>query len=120
MRNVLRAIVPAVVLLLLTACSYRGTVPLGDPTPGLFERGLLGGWSSVDGGLPGPLFMQVERHRYLVVLPDECPHGGGWASLAEVGGAMFLNIHTGTEGELHGIARIALDGDQLEFRYLSD
>jgi hypothetical protein len=120
MPNGLRAMVPAVALLLLTACPYRGPVPLGEPDPGLFERGLLGGWSFANGGLPGPLFMQLEGPRYLVVLPDECPHGGGWAYLAEVGGAMFLNIHTGTDGELHGIARIALDGDQLELRYLSD
>jgi hypothetical protein len=120
MRIVLRAIIPAVALLLLTACPYRGTVPLGEPDPGLFEHGLLGGWSSVNGGVPGPVFMQLEGHRYLVMLPDECPHGGGWAYLAEAGGAMFLNIHTGTDGELHGIARIALDGDLLELRNLSE
>jgi hypothetical protein len=120
MRNGLRAMVPAIALLLLTACPYRGPVPLGEPDPGVFERGLLGGWSFADGGLPGPLFMQLEGARYLVVLPDECPHGGGWAYLAEVGGAMFVNIHAGTDGELRRIARVVLDGDQLEFRYLSD
>jgi hypothetical protein len=120
MRNVLRAIVPAVLLLLLAACPYSGTVPLGERDPDLFEPGLLGGWATVDGGVPGPLFLQLEGQRYLVVLPDACPHGGGWAYLADVAGAMFLNIHTGVDGELHGIARIALDGDQLEIRYLSD
>jgi hypothetical protein len=120
MRNALRAIVPAAVLILLTACPYRGTIPLGEADPELFERGLLGGWSSVEGGVPGPLFLQLEGHRYLVVLPDECPHGGGWAYLAEVGGATFLNIHSGTDGPLHGVARLDLDGDQLGLRYLSD
>jgi hypothetical protein len=120
MRIELKAIVPAAVLILLTGCPYRGTVPLGEPDPGLFEGRLLGGWSSVEGGVPGPLFLQLEGQRYLVVLPDECPHGGGWAYLADVGGATFLNIHSGTDGPLHGVARLDLDGDQLGLRYLSD
>jgi hypothetical protein len=120
MPTVLRAIGPAMLLLLLTACPYDGPVPLGEPDAGLFEPGLLGGWASVDSGGPGPLFLQLEGTRYLVVLPDECPEGGGWAYLAEVGGAMFVNIHIGIDSARYHVARLGLDGNHLEIRYLSD
>jgi hypothetical protein len=120
MRNMLRAIVPAVLLLLLTACPYSGPVSLGEPDPALFEPGLLGGWVSADTGGPGPLFLQLDGPRYLAVLPDECPDGGGWAYLAEAGGAMFVNIQFGIDSVVYLVARLDLDGDQLEIRYLSD
>lgn len=107
---------------LLTACPYDGTHPLGEPSVALYDAGMLGEWVPVNGSaesfdIKRLWIMPYDADEYVVVSSTACPIGGGRGYLAEVQGRKFLNIqHRGEKSTSYGIARVEMRGDRMEFR----
>jgi len=114
----------AAVTLLLTACPYHGSFPMGEPQAALFDPRLIGEWlpDEPDEGLEtGQLWIaRFDEDEYVVVGLGDCPNKGGRAYLTRIGDATFLNVRDPAEPARWSVVRIDFNGTDLIVRPLSD